>query len=49
VSKKILITGATGSVAGLTIQSIFAKNKDVSLRAYVRNPEQGIEVKRTRN
>jgi uncharacterized protein YbjT (DUF2867 family) len=45
MSKKILITGATGSVAGLTIQSILAKNKDVSLRAYVRNPEKAAKLK----
>lgn len=45
MSKKILITGATGSVAGLTIQSILAKNKDVSLRAYVRNPEKAESLK----
>ncbi len=45
MSKKILITGATGSVAGLTIQSILAKSKDVSLRAYVRNPDRAENLK----
>lgn len=45
MSKKILITGATGSVGSLTIQSILAKNADVKLRAYVRNPEKAANLK----
>jgi len=45
MSKKILITGGTGTVGSLTIQSILAKNADVKLRAYVRNPEKAENLK----
>jgi len=45
MSKKILITGATGSVAGLTIKKILEKSNDVELRAYVRNPDKAENLK----
>lgn len=45
MSKKILITGGTGTVGSLTIQSILAKNADVKLRAFVRNPEKAENLK----